>query len=495
MPHNTSPASAENSARRPARPLTLVDVVAQSVGFMGPVFSVSVLLPMLVGVTTATGNGAGGAAPLAVLLGTIGMLGIGWIVSAYARRIHTAGSLYNYVTEGLGARVGAAAGYVYYLGVLVLGAGIAVLVGGTLHDDLKAEFGFAAVPVWAWQLFLLGVLLTIVHLGVQVSVKAQLVLALISIGVLAVFFVHVIVAVGSDNSLSAFSPASSAQGWSGIAFSVIYGVLLFTGFEAAANLAEETAEPRRAIPRAVLISMLAAAVFFLLGAYAQIAGFHFSVHAVAQNAGAPLVALASPEAFGTTWVARLVELVILLDMFAVYIGISVSVTRGVLTMSRDGWLPKPLGRLSARRGTPVVGTVVVGAGYLAVILISQAFPAAVAVPGLPDHVGWFAWLSAFGVFSLAAIYLAMCLGAPRGLRDHPNKPLVWASSLVGLVITGGALFGAVYRVPAPSIWAADAAVAVIVVALPAAFLAARRSVSASRTGTTPSPALAEAAEA
>lgn len=63
----------------------------------------------------------------------------------------------------------------------------------------------------------------------------------------------------------------------------------------------------------------------------------------AKNAGAPLVALAAPGEYGATWLARLVELVILLDMLAVYIGVSVSAARGVRTMARDGWLPRPFG--------------------------------------------------------------------------------------------------------------------------------------------------------
>ncbi|WP_416966722.1 APC family permease [Streptomyces sp. 4F14] len=474
MSRQTAPPSTAPQAPAAPGTLSLTDVVAQSVGFMGPVFSVSVLLPQLVGITTATGNGAGAAAPLAVLLGTIGMLGIGWIVSAYARRIHAAGSLYNYVTEGLGTRLGAAAGYVYYLGVLILGAGIAVLIGGTLHDDLKAEFGFDAVPVWVWQAVILAALVAIVHVGVQVSVKMQLALALVSMAVLTVFFVYLIVKVGSDNSLTAFEPSSSAQGWSGIAFSVIYGVLLFTGFEAAANLAEETAEPKRSIPRAVLISLVVSAVFFLLGCYAQIAGFHFDVAAVAQNAGAPLIALASPDAYGATWLARLVELVILLDMLAVYIGVSVSVTRGVLTMARDGWLPKPLARVSARRGTPIGGTALVGGAYLLVLVVSQAFPDGVSVPGLPDYFSWYAWLSAFGIFCLASIYLAMCVGAPRGLRGQVAPAKAWTAAVIGLVITGGALFGSVYHVPSPTIWAAWAAIGWTVLSVLAAFVVMSR---------------------
>ena len=48
------------------RKLTLVDVVAQSVGFMGPVFSIAFLVPLVMGIISATGNGAGIAAPLSI---------------------------------------------------------------------------------------------------------------------------------------------------------------------------------------------------------------------------------------------------------------------------------------------------------------------------------------------------------------------------------------------------------------------------------------------
>src|ERR1035437_1531012 len=50
-----------------AKKLTLIDAVAQSVGFMGPVFSIAFLVPLLVGINAA-GIGAGAAAPLSVLI-------------------------------------------------------------------------------------------------------------------------------------------------------------------------------------------------------------------------------------------------------------------------------------------------------------------------------------------------------------------------------------------------------------------------------------------
>src|SRR5215471_15592495 len=95
------------------------------------------------------------------------------------------------------------------------------------------------------------------------------------------FFIHTIISVGSHKDVAkAFSPSSSPQG--------LGGVLLFTGFETAANLGEETAHPKRHIPRAVLFAVLLIAGYYVIGAYAQVAGYHFSLAALGKNAGAPL---------------------------------------------------------------------------------------------------------------------------------------------------------------------------------------------------------------
>ena len=42
------------------------------------------------------------------------MFALGWIVAQYAKKIHAAGSLYDYVSNGLGLNVGAASGWLYY---------------------------------------------------------------------------------------------------------------------------------------------------------------------------------------------------------------------------------------------------------------------------------------------------------------------------------------------------------------------------------------------
>ena len=72
--------------------LTLTDAIAQSVGFMGPVFSAAFLIPLIAGFS-ASGKGAGVATPLAVLIAALGTFALGWIVAQYAKRVHAAGSL------------------------------------------------------------------------------------------------------------------------------------------------------------------------------------------------------------------------------------------------------------------------------------------------------------------------------------------------------------------------------------------------------------------
>ncbi len=110
----------------------------------------------------------------------------------------------------------------------------------------------------------------------QISTRVQLTLALVSAAVVLAFFVDVIIN-APENSLQAFNPSEAPGSYTGILFGVLYGVLIFVGFETAANLAEEAEQPKRAIPKAVLFSVVVVAVFYVIAAYAQVAGFGFDM--------------------------------------------------------------------------------------------------------------------------------------------------------------------------------------------------------------------------
>ncbi len=454
------------------RKLTLLDAVAQSVGFMGPVFSVAFLVPLIVGITSATGNGAGTGAALSVVLAGIGIIGVGWIVAEYTRRIQAAGSLYTYVSDGLGNKVGAAAGYVYYTGIMLLSAGILVMIGGTIHDGIAGEFAWTGIPYLGWDLILLAIVGTVLYLGVAVSTRVQLVLALVSIIVVFLFSLYVIVKSGGLHHIgSGFSSSGSPKHWSGILFGVLYGVLLFTGFESSANLGEETQAPERNIPRAVLTSVVIAVVFYVIGVFAQVSGFHFNLEAIGKaNAAGPLFVLAGPSSMGGfagVGLRRLVELVVVFDMIAVLIGTAVAASRGFFSMARDGRLPKQLAAVS-RRGTPLGGTNLMLVAFVVTIFLALK-TSVFAIPQLPEYISVFSWMSTYGGFALALIYFALALGAIRGLKNHASQGRLWTAIIVSLLVTGGAIFGGLYKVVEPTLSAPLSVLAVMVLGLIAGF--------------------------
>ena len=125
----------------------------------------------------------------------------------------------------------------------------------------------------------------------------------------------------------------------------------------------------------------------------------------------------------------------------------------------------------------MVASVLVVIVFLVIAVLTEFVPSFVAIlgpdglPALPHYVSMFSWLSTVGGFALAVIYFLMSVGAFRGLRDHPRKVLVWISAILGIAVTGAAIYGAFYNVPAPTIYAIYFGAAVFIVGLIVSFIA------------------------
>ena len=451
----------EEYERLGGKKLSLIDVLAQSVGFIGPVFSAAFIIPLIIGVNAAA-RGAGTSAALAVVIAAIGIFALGWIVAQYAKGIQAAGSVYDYVSNGLGKTVGAATGWLYYGGTIILTTGLGVLLGWYVHDVLLPTWEVdLSVPIWTWDsIFALG-LFAVLYFGVKISTRVQLTLALISIAVVLIFFITVIVDLGGDNDLAkAFDPTPSPGGFSGILFGVLYGVLIFVGFETAANLAEETAEPKRSIPKAVLGAVVIVSVFYVIAAYTEVAGFGFDLSVITspEVAGAPLFALGAPgsPAGSEFWLKALV-LVVILDMLAVYVGAAVASTRGTFALARDRRLPAAFAVVSKRYGTPAGAIFLLMVIQAILIVVAEANDTLLALPDLDHAFSVFAWCATFGAFALIVVYLVLSIGSLFGLTEPQGRAGIVVSAIVGIIVTAAAIFGSFYKVPSPTLlapWAA-----------------------------------------
>ncbi len=434
--------------------LKLADAVAQSVGFMGPVFSAALILPLIVANLSSSGKGAGVATPIAVILATIGVAAIGWIIAAYARRIHAAGALYDYVSHGFGERAGFIAGWVYYWGTMGLTVAIPLGIGGITYGLLHDDIGWKGTPAyWIIGLVYIGVLYLLLYSGVRISTRVQLTLVLVSATVVLAFFLYIIAKGGaSGNSIKPFQPSSSADGWSGIFYGILYGILIFVGFETAANLGEETANPKRSIPRAILLSVFIVGGYYVIASYAQDIGFGLNAKAWASNP-APLFSLGAPAAaggFGSVSFDRLLQVLVILDMAAVGLGCGVCTTRGVFAMARDRRIPGLLAGVSARRGTPVAATVLTVAVGVVIDLWTRVGHGVLPTGGGPYWFPMFVWLAGLGAFALALVYATISLGAIRGLWDSENRTALVIAGVLGFLVSAGAIYGSIYKVPHPA---------------------------------------------
>src|SRR2546421_2184682 len=117
----TSTDGAQNVQRLGHRPvLTTWDAIAQSLA-IGPIFSSAFVAFLIAGA-------AGGAAPLATLIGTVGVLALGWLISFYARRGSGAGAIYDYLRR-VNPTFGLLTAGIYFIGTLILVSGGYLLIG------------------------------------------------------------------------------------------------------------------------------------------------------------------------------------------------------------------------------------------------------------------------------------------------------------------------------------------------------------------------------
>src|ERR1700730_19062934 len=110
------------------------------------------------------------------------------------------------------------------------------------------------------------------------NASGQVALTLLTVEVI-VFFILATIAIanaGNGNTGAAFSPSSAPTGLSGVGLGVVFGILSFIGFDAAAVLGEETRNPTRMIPLAVAGSVIGVGIFYVFVMYGLTAGYHLN---------------------------------------------------------------------------------------------------------------------------------------------------------------------------------------------------------------------------
>jgi amino acid transporter len=432
--------AAQRLGRRPT--LTTLDAIAQSLA-IGPIFSSAFVAFLIAGA-------AGGAAPLSALIGAVGVLALAWLISLYARRGGGAGAIYDYLRR-VNPALGLFAAGIYFLGALTLDAG-GFMVIGLLGSQVLGSYVNLTVPWWVLSLVALVLIFALNYLGVRLTTRVQLILSGLSV-IPVLILVIAIIAHGGDagNTLQAFNPANvpavpTSVPSAGIFPGILFAITLFIGFETAASLAEETREPKRSIPVAIIGTVIITGIFYLLVVYALDIGYGLANSAKWASDPAPLDTMATR--YVGSWLAVLVDIAVLFDAIVVMSAFMGTTSRGAFALARHGMLPSPLASISSRFRTPMGGIILVGIVALLVTGIVAVTQANVSATVAPTNVlTVFGIMSTIGSLLIELIYIGLCLAALRFLLAEPSKWWRWLFLLVAIVTPILGIYGSVVPFP------------------------------------------------
>lgn len=414
--------------------LGLPDALAQSIA----------LLSLAIGVAFAasgTAGDAGAAAPLTYLLAAVGTLCLASVIIRFSRRFAAVGGLYTYISQGLGPDFGFLGGWIYGAGFAV-GISFVLAISATFLSTVFKVHTSLKIGWFPFFCILLVAMVVLSLLSIKISTRTQLVLAAVGITAIMVLSVIILAKGGADGvNLQPFNP-SRVPTSSGFFLGLVLAFTGFIGFEAAAVLGEETAEPRRAIPRAILGAVLIATFFYVFVTWTMSLGFGINHSAVWASDPAALDTLA--KHYAGTGLAIIIDLCVAATGFVAALGGVHLTARTLLAMGRDGGLPKAFAWTHPRWRSPWTGVIFSG-------LITIALGA-----WLGNHYGpftFFAFLATTASLGILLVYMfvaaagAVLFWRERGRGIAYNVLLDVLLPAVAIAICGYTIYKSIEPVP------------------------------------------------
>lgn len=270
----------------------------------------------------------------------------------------TAGAGYGFARRALGPLGGFATGMAVLIEYAVAPAAIATFIGG--YIEALGLFGITN----SWPVYLVAYLVFMgIHMyGVGEALKLMFGITVIAVFALGVTVVALVPHFDAANlfdivpndavGASRFLP----MGWAGAMAALVYGIWFFLAIEGVPLAAEETADPKRDMPRGIIVAMA-----FLLVSGA------FMLVLVPGAAGAEAMSTSDnplPEAIRTvagndSVMADIVNYAGLAGLVASFFSIMFAYSRQLFALSRAGYLPRWLS-LTGKRRTPWVALLVPG---------------------------------------------------------------------------------------------------------------------------------------
>ncbi|MFL5928782.1 MAG: APC family permease [Gaiellaceae bacterium] len=245
----------------------LPGVLFQSITHMAPAAAVAYSIYISV-------PHAGASLPLAVFIALAACLLAASSIGQLAKELPSAGGLYTYAARTLGPYVGWIVAWLFILFEPLVAPFLFLECGWAMHEVMANEVGWHySGQWWIWVTLTATIVFLLTYRDIRISTRAGLILGIFEISVFAALAIWMLASHVGDLTLQPFNPNHAPEGaFTGVGKGMVFAILAFIGFEAAAPLGEEAKHPRRAIPRAVVYSCLGIGLFYVLMAYAWVIG-------------------------------------------------------------------------------------------------------------------------------------------------------------------------------------------------------------------------------
>ncbi len=442
--------SSETGQPRLHRNLSTWEAIGISLALMAPSMAASIN-------PQGTATTVGRAVPLAFALALVGVLLVAYTFVRLTQRFHHSGSVYGFVGATLGPRAGVISGWAL-AGTYTFYGVVTSMAGGRFASDFLNALGIWKNPP-TWSGFLLGAIgmllvwwlaITPARGGTRLLLAAEAItVALIIIVVIIVFAKlaghsapHGLGVDWSVFSLPSGTPLST------VFLGVVFGFLSFAGFEAASTLGEETKQPNRDIPRAILGVAIFGGIYFFVVTAVEVMGFGTSAKGVAAFINSQSLVGDLGTAYVASWLGTIITAGAMISAFGCALACMVGASRLVFALGRDGVLPGRLSRVAARRRTPTISTAAVVLGVYVIIAFTWFV-----LRGDPFTL--FLESGTIGTLILLVVYVLATIGMVRLVFfSGPSTVRRWeiAIPVLGLIVLGYTLFRNVWPLPSGVAW-------------------------------------------
>src|SRR5437870_5477306 len=340
------------------------------------------------------------ALALSVLLALVACLCAAVAIGQLARLEPSAGGLYAYAARSLGPPAGFIVAWLFILFEPLVAPFLYLEFGWAMREVMGSEAGWHYTGQWwIWATLMTVIVFLLTYRDIRLSTTAGVILGAFEIAVFAALAIWMLLSNTGDLNLAPFNPDHALGGWSGVFRGMVFAILAFIGFEAAAPLGEEARNPRRTVPIAVVGSAVAIGLFYILCSYAWVFGAGFD-NFVTQATGADPWRNLGKVFWGTGWV---VVFVAICSSIAANSNAAVNTaTRVFYALARNRLAPQPLGHIHPRFKTPT--NAIIGMSLFAFVLSLL--------------LGWkwgpligFALIATLAMIVVVIVYMLICAGA------------------------------------------------------------------------------------